>query len=82
MSHVRLPSLASLRSWYETMANVMHPCRVLGVAMNSRCHSDAEADRERERVAGELGLPVCDVLRHGPETLVKAVLEHKAKIGK
>lgn len=82
MSHIRLPSLAALRQWYETMANIMHPCRVLGVAMNSRRHSQAEADQERERVSGELGLPVCDVLRHGPETLVQAVLEHKAKIGK
>ena len=36
MDHVRLPSLAQFKQLYETMANVMHPCKVIGVAVNGR----------------------------------------------
>ena len=58
---------------YETMANLMVPSRVIGVAMNSRKVSAEDAERERERIRQELGLPVCDVIRHGPDELLQAV---------
>lgn len=58
---------------YEQMANLMFPSQVIGVAMNSSNISSDEAERERERVRSELGLPVCDVIRHGPEELVQAI---------
>jgi len=73
MEHVALTSLPKLVEVYETMANLMGPSRVIGVAMNTRNVTDAEADTERERVRRELGLPVCDVLRHGPDELAAAV---------
>jgi uncharacterized NAD-dependent epimerase/dehydratase family protein len=80
MEHVRLPSLSRARALYETMARVMHPCRVIGVAMNTRLLSDTEAAAERDAVRGDLGLPVCDVLRHGPHELVRAVLDLKQEL--
>jgi uncharacterized NAD-dependent epimerase/dehydratase family protein len=40
---------------------------VIGIAMNSRRVNAEEAEIERERVRAELGLPVCDVIRHGPD---------------
>jgi uncharacterized NAD-dependent epimerase/dehydratase family protein len=55
------------------MASIHIPCQVIGVAMNSRRISAAEADEERKRVREELGLPVCDVFRHGADELVDAV---------
>jgi uncharacterized NAD-dependent epimerase/dehydratase family protein len=73
MPQIGLKSLPELRSVYETMANLMLPSRVIGVAMNSRLLSDSEAERERERVRNEMALPVCDVLRDGPSELVGAV---------
>lgn len=73
MEHVALTSLPKLIEVYETMANLMGPSKVLGVAMNTRNVSADEAEIERERVRRELGLPVCDVLRHGPEELTTAV---------
>ena len=82
MEHVPLPPLERVAELYEAMANAMHPCRVIGVAMNSRRCSDAEAEAERERVRERFGLPVCDVLRHGPGELVDAVLRHGEAIGK
>ncbi len=73
MEHIALKSLAELCDVYEKMANLMFPSQVIGVAINSRNVSSDEAERERERVRSELGLPVCDVIRHGPEELVQAI---------
>jgi len=74
MEHVPLQPLAQLIEVYETMANLMGPSRVIGIAMNSRTVSADEAEVEREKIRRELGLPVCDVIRHGPDELVQAVL--------
>ena len=73
MEHLPLTSLPKLVEVYETLANLMGPSRVLGVAMNSRNVSADEAQNERQRVRSELGLPVCDVIRHGPDELVQAI---------
>jgi uncharacterized NAD-dependent epimerase/dehydratase family protein len=75
MSDVPLTPLKLLVSVYETMANLMGPSRVIGVAINSRKLSDGQAAAERERVRGELGLPACDVLRDGPDELVQAIVQ-------
>jgi len=72
---IPLPPLAEVRRVFEEMANVMFPARVIGVAMNSRTVSADQAEQEQRRVRDELGLPVCDVIRHGPAELVEAV-EH------
>jgi uncharacterized NAD-dependent epimerase/dehydratase family protein len=75
MPRVNLRRLDELRSVYESMANLLAPSKVIGVAMNSRLLSAEAAEAERDRVRQELGLPVCDVIRHGPGDLVDAVLE-------
>jgi uncharacterized NAD-dependent epimerase/dehydratase family protein len=73
MDGLPLKSLAELVKVNEIMANLMCPSKVIGIAMNSRKVSGAEAERERERVRRELGLPVCDVIRHGPDELLQAI---------
>lgn len=82
MDQVKLPPLAVFKHLYETMASVAHPCRVIGIGINGRRFTDAEVAHETERVESELGLPACDILRHGPDKLVRAVLEHGRSIGK
>ena len=82
MKDVALPGLPELIRIYETMANLMHPCRVIGIGMNSRKVSAAEAARERARVREQVGLPVCDVLRDGPDELVEATLAFKKELGR
>jgi uncharacterized NAD-dependent epimerase/dehydratase family protein len=79
MPEVPLKSLAEIRALYETMAGLLHPSRVIGIAMNSCNVSAAEAEQQRQRVREELGLPVCDVLRHGPDDLVQAVDQFQKK---
>ncbi|MEM8946578.1 MAG: DUF1611 domain-containing protein [Planctomycetota bacterium] len=73
MEHIPLQSLPKLIETYEMMANLMGPSKVIGVAMNSSFVTAGEADAEREKVRRELGLPVCDVIRHGSDELVEAI---------
>ncbi len=75
MPEVPLPSLRKLIDFYETAANLMHPCRVIGIAVNGIKFSDAEVAAECARVEDEFQLPACDVIRHGPGKLVEAVQE-------
>jgi uncharacterized NAD-dependent epimerase/dehydratase family protein len=82
MPHVALPLVGESLRLVELFANVMHPCRVIGVAMNSRTCTAEQAEQERERWRRELGLPVCDVVRHGPDELCDAILQYKKEIGK
>ena len=82
MEDHRLPSLESVRDFYETAASIMHPCRVIGISINGSKFSDDEVAAERDRVSRQLGLPACDPIRHGPDVLVEAVLELKRKLNK
>ncbi|MCR4414410.1 MAG: DUF1611 domain-containing protein [Thermoguttaceae bacterium] len=79
---VPLASLEEVRDFYEAAARIMHPCRVIGVAINGARYSDAEVAAEREAVRRRMGLPACDVLRHGPDELVDAVLDLKRQLRK
>lgn len=73
MEDIPLKSLAEMVKINEIMANLQCPSKVIGIAMNSRKVSAEEAERERQRVQQELGLPVCDVIRHGPGELLHAI---------
>ncbi len=78
VDHVRIPPLKRLIEINEMMASVERPTRVIGIAMNSRRVSEAEANAERERVRAETGVPVCDLIRHGSDELVDAILRFQA----
>jgi uncharacterized NAD-dependent epimerase/dehydratase family protein len=77
LDHVPLPPLAQIISLYEAMAGIWRPCPVIGIAMNSRTLTAQQAAEERSRMREQFGLPVCDVIRHGPDELVDAVLRRK-----
>ncbi|MEM8783400.1 MAG: DUF1611 domain-containing protein [Planctomycetota bacterium] len=82
--HMPLTDLKQLLKFYEHASNLEHPCKFIGVAMNSRQlgGDEAKIEAERNRVQDELGLPACDVIVHGPDTLVDATLKLKAELGK
>jgi len=73
VDHVVIPPMAHLLKMYEMMSNANFTCRILGIAVNSRRVSAEEAAAERVRVRRETGLPVCDVVRDGPDELVDAI---------
>ena len=70
---VLLPPLKKVIDYYEETANIMHPCRVIGLAVNGMRYNEAEVAAECARVEDEFQLPTCDVIRHGPGKLVEAV---------
>lgn len=82
MPQIPLLTLREYQRIYESMACLAHPCRVLGIAMNSRLQSTQAAAEERRRLRGELGLPVCDVIRDGTDELVEAVFSRAREVGK
>jgi uncharacterized NAD-dependent epimerase/dehydratase family protein len=82
MPAIPLPPLDTVLRLNEEMACVMHPCRVIGIAMNSRLCSTAEAETERGRMQERFKLPVCDVFRHGADELAQAVLRRGVEVGK
>lgn len=74
LHHVPVKPLAELIELYERAAAMRHPSQVIGIAMNSRFVSEKEADEERSRLRMQLGLPVCDVFRHGVDELLEPVV--------
>jgi uncharacterized NAD-dependent epimerase/dehydratase family protein len=84
MPHVRLPPLERMKELNETMAAIVQPCPVIGIAMNSRLVTEQEARAEQSRVRSRFGLPVVDVFRFGAAELVDAVMklrEERARNG-
>lgn len=73
LEQVPLLSNRRLIEAYELTASWRHPCKVIGIAINGRRLSQAEAEYERERVVAEFGLPACDVYREGAAPLADAV---------
>ncbi|GAA4420935.1 DUF1611 domain-containing protein [Bremerella cremea] len=81
LDHVPLKSLSELKTLYEALASSRFPAEVIGVSMNGRRISAEEAEVEKQKVAAELGLPMCDVYRDGPGILADAVLALGKKVG-
>jgi uncharacterized NAD-dependent epimerase/dehydratase family protein len=80
LKDLALPTLEKAIDVYETMANLLHPCRVIGVFVNGQHISNDDAvSAECEQIEKRLGLPACDVIRHGPEKLVEAVKKMKSE---
>lgn len=69
----KLCSLNEIRQACEVLAALVQPTQVIGVAMNGRLISPEQAEAEKRRVQEEVGLPVCDVFRDGPDVLVRAI---------
>ncbi len=62
------------------MASLIHPCKVIGVAVSCIKVSAAAAEAEKTRLREQLGLPVCDVMMDGPQELVSAVLKLRDEV--
>jgi uncharacterized NAD-dependent epimerase/dehydratase family protein len=82
MESLPLPPLEKVIEFYQSAANIMHPCRVIGVAVNGRDYADDAVATECDKMGLQLGLPVCDVIRHGPDKLVAAALQLRRELGK
>jgi uncharacterized NAD-dependent epimerase/dehydratase family protein len=72
---IPIPDLGKQLDFCLTAANFRHPCRLIGVAINSRALTPDQAAAEIERAERRFGVPACDVYRNGPDKLVRATIE-------
>ena len=70
----KLPSLEQVRDVALLMAQVANPaCKVVGVSINTKGMTDAEAKEYCGEVEADLGLPTVDPFRHGGARLAEAL---------
>lgn len=69
------PPLKVALDYYTQTANFMHPCKVVGMGLNTWGLNDAQARDAVKRAEDETGLPATDVIRFGCENLIEAILK-------
>ncbi len=69
-----IPPLREYVQWYETAAAMVHPSRVIGIALNTYDMDDLAARAACQAAADETGLVATDPVRFDPAPLVDAVL--------
>lgn len=69
-----LPAMRRLIDVYEQTAGLLHPARVVALAVNSVGQTDAAARTGVSALERELGLPVADPVRDGCDRILDAVL--------
>ena len=77
-----LPPLEQIMQTFHSVANLHHPCRFIGVAINGRLLSDDACLREKESVQKRLNLLAWDVVREGIDGLVGEALKLRRELGK
>jgi uncharacterized NAD-dependent epimerase/dehydratase family protein len=77
---VDIPSMKDQMAAYLVNANLRHPCKFVGVAINTRNLDADEANAEIARIESTLGLPACDVYRTGAEKLVDACIRARSEV--
>ena len=77
-----LPPLEQIMQTFHSVANLHHPCRFIGVAINGRLLSEDACLREKESVQKRLNLPAWDVGREGIDGLVGEALKLRRELGK
>ena len=68
-----IPPLGRLIHLHEQAAALVHPSRVIGVALMTYDLPEAAAREAVRRAAAETGLPVTDPVRFGAAPLVEAI---------
>ncbi|MFY9255146.1 MAG: DUF1611 domain-containing protein [Fuerstiella sp.] len=80
LDNVDIPPLMDQMLAYESVANLRHPCKIIGIAVNTRNLTAEEANTELLRSEDRFGLPACDVYRTGADKLVDACLALRAEV--
>jgi uncharacterized NAD-dependent epimerase/dehydratase family protein len=60
---------------YEQAAALLHPARIVGVALNAHDVDEKLAREEGRRIEDEFGVPVADPFHDGADTLLSAAIE-------
>jgi uncharacterized NAD-dependent epimerase/dehydratase family protein len=69
-----LPSNIALCHAYESCAALLHPARIVGVALNAAGADEETVRNERRLLERQLGVPVADLLHEPGDELIDAIL--------
>jgi uncharacterized NAD-dependent epimerase/dehydratase family protein len=69
-----IPDPGEVASLYESLAEPVAPTEVVAGALNTKGLSERDAGDALARYRSQLGVPVADPIREGPEALLEAVL--------
>lgn len=72
-SWLKIPPLAEYVEVYERIAGMVHPSKVIGIAMNTYDLDDDAARAACEQASAETGLPCTDPVRFDPTPLYAAI---------
>ncbi|MBL8877816.1 MAG: DUF1611 domain-containing protein [Phycisphaerales bacterium] len=70
-----LPNIGALIAAYEATAALVHPTRVVGIAVNSHGVDAAAAREERAALEQQFALPTCDLAVDDPGPMVEAIMQ-------
>ncbi|MGI9187245.1 MAG: DUF1611 domain-containing protein [Gaiellales bacterium] len=70
-----IPPLADVIALYELSASAVRPAKVAAIALNTKHLDDATAAQAIAAAEAATGLVADDVVRHGPERVLDAVLQ-------
>ena len=73
-SWLRIPPLSDYVRWYEEIGAMVHPTRVVGIALNTYDLDEAAARAACEQAAADTGLPATDPVRFDSASLVDALI--------
>ena len=79
-NHV-MPPIGEVIRIYEDMARIMTSSKVVALAANTYTLSGKEADRVCKRTEDKLGIVCADVIRHGSQRVVDAILTRHVELG-
>jgi uncharacterized NAD-dependent epimerase/dehydratase family protein len=75
LDDIPLPRIEDQIEILLKIANLRHPCHLIGIAVNTRTLGPEAAAEEVRRAEQRFGLPATDVYREGPEKLVQASID-------
>ncbi len=80
LDNVDIPPMKEQMVAYQVLSNLRHPCKFIGIAINTRSMNTEEAVSEIARAESIFDLPACDVYRTGAEKLVDACINLRAEV--
>jgi len=79
-NNIDIPPMKDQMNACEVMSNLRHPCKIIGIAINTRMLNHDDAMAEVARAEEIYGLPACDVYRTGAAKLVQACIELRKEL--
>jgi len=76
-----MPPLSAVIQIFEDLASFITPSKVVALAANTASLSASEADQAVKRTEDEQGLVTSDLIRHGSDRIIEAILERHAELG-